>query len=177
MNLYEKALAFAMEAHEGQVRKYTGEPYVNHCIDVATILATHEIHADDYMIAAALLHDTVEDTPVTFKDIRKEFGQEIEFLVFFLTDVSKKEDGNREIRKEIDRWHIGFAPQQAQLIKCADLISNTQSITKYDPDFSVIYLKEKRLTLACIAENNPSICNHLVFLEARKLAWKDRKNA
>ena len=85
--LVEKALQFATAAHEGQVRKYTGEPYINHPVEVMRIVKT--VSDDPAMHAAALLHDVVEDTDVTIEDIVREFGDDVAQLVDDLTDVSK----------------------------------------------------------------------------------------
>jgi hypothetical protein len=67
--------------------------------------------------------------------------------VRWLTDVSRPEDGNREIRKRIDREHTAQAPAIVKTIKLADLIDNSRSIIAHDPDFAHVYLREKRLLL------------------------------
>ena len=87
-----KAKEFAREAHSGQVRKYTGLPYTTHTEEVAQIVDNY--NGSKEMIAAALLHDTVEDTSVTIQDIEKEFGSGTAMLVKWLTDTSRPEDGN-----------------------------------------------------------------------------------
>lgn len=84
-DLLQRAYRFAAQAHEGQMR-LSGEPYVNHCLAVAIILA--ELHVPPVVIAAGLLHDTVEDTDVTLQDLRKEFGEEITKLVDGVTKLS-----------------------------------------------------------------------------------------
>jgi (p)ppGpp synthase/HD superfamily hydrolase len=99
------------------------------------------------MVAAAWLHDTVEDTDVTIELIRAEFGDKVAELVGWLTDVSRPEDGNRAVRKAIDREHSASAPAEAQTVKLADLIANTRSIMKHDVAFAKTYLEEKRLLL------------------------------
>ena len=86
-NVVAKALDFATKAHGDQVRKYTGEPYTNHLVEVMNIVRT--VKSDDSMLAAALLHDTIEDTSVTEADVKKEFGDRIAQLVVELTDISK----------------------------------------------------------------------------------------
>jgi len=149
--IVQRAIAFATVAHEGQVRKYTGEPYVTHPIAVAKIVATVEGHTPE-MLAAAVLHDTVEDTPVTIEQVEAEFGPVVAELVDWLTDVSKPEDGNRETRKAIDREHSAAAPAQAQTIKVADLIHNTASISRHDPNFWKVYRREKELLLNLLTE-------------------------
>lgn len=144
MNVVERARIFATAAHAavGQVRKYTGEPYIVHPAEVASIVATVPNHTDE-MLAAAWLHDTVEDTEVTMADIRNEFGFVVAELVGWLTDVSQPEDGNRAARKAIDCEHTGRATAEAQTVKLADLISNTKSIAEHDPEFAEIYFREK----------------------------------
>ena len=139
------ASTFASRAQRGQVRKYTGDPYINHPVEVADIVRRH--NGSPEMIAAALLHDVVEDTDVTLDDIRREFGEAVANLVEDLTDVSRPDDGNRATRKAMDREHTAQASAAAMVIKAADLISNTSSIVEHDPNFAKVYLKEKRALL------------------------------
>ncbi len=145
MNLIEKALIFATQAHVGQVRKYTKEPYIYHPIEVSRIV--WEVNQDPEIIVSACLHDTCEDCNISLETIEKEFGKRVRDLVSDLTDVSKPEDGNRARRKEIDRLHTAAAHPDAKLIKIADLISNTNSIVAEDPDFARTYIAEKKLLL------------------------------
>jgi (p)ppGpp synthase/HD superfamily hydrolase len=148
-------MIFATAAHEavGQKRKYTGEPYIVHPAEVAMI--TIRLKGTPEMVAAAWLHDVVEDTQVSIDVVKMLFGDHVADLVGWLTDVSKPEDGNRAARKAIDRQHIADAPKEAQLVKLADLISNTVSIN--DPDFAKIYLKEKALLLDAMTKIDPVI--------------------
>ena len=73
--IVQRAFEFATRAHEGQVRKYTGVPYIVHPSEVMGIVST--VEHDDAMLAAALLHDVVEDTDHTVDDIRAEFGDDV----------------------------------------------------------------------------------------------------
>ena len=82
--LIQRAFEIASEAHKGQKRA-SGEPYINHCLAVAQILA--EMHVPPVVIAAGLLHDTVEDTNLTLKDLRREFGDEVASLVDGVTKL------------------------------------------------------------------------------------------
>lgn len=134
---------FADAAHQavGQVRKYTNAPYIVHPIEVAEIVRT--VKHTDAMVCAAFLHDVLEDTKVTESELRTEFGDEITDLVVWLTDVSTKQDGKRHERKALDREHLSRAPAEAQTVKVADLISNSKTIVKFDPDFAEIYIAEK----------------------------------
>ena len=155
--LIERAYVFSKAAHEavGQVRKYSGEPYIVHPIEVAGIVQT--VPHTDAMLAAALLHDTVEDTQVTAADIEREFGTEVAELVGWLSDVSRKEDGNRAARKAIDLEHTSKAPPAAKTIKLADLISNSMSIVAHDPKFARVYLIEKAALLDVLKDGDPTL--------------------
>ncbi len=151
------AKAFAILAHEsiGQKRKYTGEPYYVHPIAVCTIVET--VTHDPIVRAAALLHDVVEDTPVTIELVRHQFGDKAADLVADLTDVSRPEDGNRAIRKALDRQHSALACADAQTIKLADLIDNSKSILKHDPKFARVYIKEKIELLKVLTKGNAQL--------------------
>jgi (p)ppGpp synthase/HD superfamily hydrolase len=139
----------------GQLRKYTFEPYIVHPTEVAQIVA--DAGGTESQIAAAWLHDVVEDTGVTIEVIRAEFGDEIATLVGWLTDVSRPEQGNRAVRKAIDRAHTAAAPGEAQTVKLADLISNTRSIVAHDEKFAQTYLAEKRELLKVMTKADPAL--------------------
>ena len=158
MDIVRKAQVYAMAAHAavGQKRKYTGEPYIVHPAEVASIVASVPGSTPD-MVAAAWLHDVVEDTGCTFTDIHMAFGIDIATLVGWLTDVSRPEDGKRAVRKAIDRAHTAQAPAEAQTIKLADLISNSKSIVQHDPGFAKTYLEEKRLLLEVLTKGDPEL--------------------
>lgn len=157
MNTVERAKVFATAAHAavGQTRKYTGEPYVVHPLEVAALVES--IGGTEAMIAAALLHDVLEDTAVTVDVLEEQFGSEVADLVLWLTDVSKPEDGNRSTRKALDRQHSAAAPAAAQTVKVADLISNTRSIVAHDPGFAKVYIEEKRLLLDVLTGADPTL--------------------
>ena len=100
--------------------------------------------------AAAQRERPIENADYTIQDIKKEFSSDIAKLVLDLTDVSKPEDGNRQVRKEIDRKHTLSACYVAKNIKLCDLIHNCESIVKYDKGFAKIYLKEFALLLSLL---------------------------
>jgi len=112
---------------------------------------------DEQVIAAAYLHDVVEDTPVTLEHLREVFGERVSNLVYWLTDKSKPQDGNRRTRKAIDRDHIAAAPSEAQTIKLADIIDNTQSILTHDAAFARVYLFEKALLLDVMTKSHQGL--------------------
>ena len=157
MNLIEKARVFATAAHHaaGNARKYTGEPYINHPEAVVDIVSN--VPHTPEMIAAAWLHDTVEDTGVSLDLIKFEFGEKVADLVCWLTDKSTREDGNRAARKAIDRLHIAKASPEAKTIKLADLLDNTASIIERDPGFAEVYMAEKAELLKVLTEGDKTL--------------------
>ncbi len=167
------AAAFAETAHGAQKRKYTGEPYIVHPAAVAKIVS--KVVNDEEVIAAAWLHDVVEDTPVTLSEIETLFGTRVAPLVEALTDVSKPTDGNREIRKQKDLRHLVKAPAEAQTIKYADLIDNTRSIVEHDIGFAKVYLEEKRRLLEVMDKGDQglrAIAYSLLEVSTRKLNFQ-----
>ena len=153
--LVSRAMAYAEAAHgkDGQVNKYTGEPYVNHVIEVMQIVSS--VPHTDEMLAAALLHDTIEDTSVTREDIDREFGATIAELVMELTDQCHT--GNRAERKKAESRRLGTVSREAQTIKLADLISNSRSIVRYDPGYAKVFLREKAQVLAAMVSGDASL--------------------
>jgi (p)ppGpp synthase/HD superfamily hydrolase len=157
MDVVERARVFATAAHGAvaQLRKYTNEPYIVHPAEVASIVRS--VPHTDAMLAAAWLHDVVEDTGVTLETVRTEFGDEVAELVGWLTDVSRPDHGNRAARKAVDRAHSAAAPAAAQTVKLADLISNTRSILEHDQKFAKTYLEEKRLLLEVMTKGDSTL--------------------
>ncbi len=149
------AFEFAERAHRGQVRKYTGEPYIVHPLEVAGLVASVTMHEDT--VIAALFHDIVEDTPFGLDLIRKAFGDRVAQLVHEVTDISRKEHGNRATRKALDRQHLATASVEGKTIKLADLISNTQSIMRHDPNVAKVYMAEKQALLPMLLGGAPSL--------------------
>lgn len=148
--LTESAYMFAAFAHKSQKQKYTGEPYLNHCFEVSQWVRASG--GDENMIAAALLHDTVEDTSVSVSEIETEFNRDVASLVEQLTDVSRLEDGSRSVRKAKDLAHLASATPRAKTIKLADILSNTRSIVMNDTEFAKIYIPEKEATLEVLKD-------------------------
>jgi len=147
MHVILRAELFAAAAHMaiGQTRKYTGEPYWVHPREVAAIVQA--AGGDDAQVAAAHLHDVVEDTDITVEQIQQFFGDDVAELVCWLTAVSVPTDGTRAERKAVDRAHTSKAPKRAKMIKLADLWSNTKDVVEQDAAFAKVYLAEKRLLL------------------------------
>lgn len=98
MDIFDKALNFATEKHSGQLRKIANTPYILHPIEVASIVGT--MTDDREILAAAVLHDTIEDTDTTLEEIRENFGRRVSLLV--MTETENK----REDRPEAETWEI-----------------------------------------------------------------------
>ena len=126
MSTVLRAAAFAADKHREQKRKgKTERPYVGHCIEVARIIAEIGEVDDADILAAALLHDTIEDQEVKPEEIRKEFGSATEGMVLEVTDDKSL------VRKERRRLQVVNAPHRspgAKLIKLADKISNVREL-------------------------------------------------
>src|SRR4051812_25024265 len=126
--LIGRAFRFAEKAHEGQKRR-SGEDFIHHPIGAARILT--ELHLDEATIAAALLHDTVEDTGVSIDDIRAEFGEEVAQLVQGVTKLTRIQFASRE-HAEAENYRkmiIAMAEDvRVILIKLADRLHNMRTI-------------------------------------------------
>jgi hypothetical protein len=156
-DLVHRAREFAVGQHTliGHRRKYTKLPYSEHLKNVAHLVAS--VTDDEEMIAAAWLHDVVEDTTATLEDVEGAFGKGVAGLVEWLTDVSRPGDGNRVARKAIDRAHLARADRRAKTIKLADLIDNCEDIVKHDPRFGKVYLQEMGALLMVLDEGDPRL--------------------
>lgn len=155
--LETKAKEFATAAHAriGQKRKYSGEDYIVHPAEVAELVRS--VPHTEEQLAAAWLHDTVEDTGVTFGEIYLQFGLAVLRLVEDLTDVSKPEHGNRAARRTIDLEHTRKGSPEAHTVKLADLISNSRSIIERDLGFAKVYLPEKARLLPVLRDGDPAL--------------------
>ena len=166
MNKLKEIIELAKELHDDQKRKYTGEPYVNHTIQVAKIVKNYG--GDDNMVYAAVLHDVLEDTPIRELELLDRLlgilntkdSIDVLKLVKELTDVYTKDnypDVNRKGRKEMEAIRMGRISPKAQTIKYADLLDNGQDIMKNDPKFGRVYLKEKELILKYMNKGNQEL--------------------
>ncbi|MCA9915384.1 MAG: bifunctional (p)ppGpp synthetase/guanosine-3',5'-bis(diphosphate) 3'-pyrophosphohydrolase, partial [Anaerolineae bacterium] len=140
MSIIERAYLRAQDAHKEQTRK-SGEPYFTHCVAVAGILA--EMKLDPEAIAAGLLHDVIEDTPVTEDEIRSEFGATVARLVVGVTKLTKlpiqqiglKSDNHRAARvvnKEMEYFRKMLLAMgddvRVVLVKLADRLHNMRTL-------------------------------------------------
>lgn len=121
LSLVDRAIGFAARAHKGQRRKTGNVPYIAHPFGVAMIL--QGMGCDETIVAAGLLHDTVEDTKVTLDEIRDNFGEEVASIVAAVTEPSKK-----KIDWESRKFHtihiLRTAPLAVKLVAAADKYHN-----------------------------------------------------
>ena len=153
---YDRALAFAAKAHDGQVRKYTGAPYIGHPIEVAQILSTAPGIIGEQVIAG-LLHDVIEDTDIGVVEIEQKFGCVVAVFVEGMTDTTVPSDGNRATRKAMDRARLARTSPEVKTIKLADMISNSRDILEHDPGFAKTYIPEMDLLLGVLTEGNSTL--------------------
>lgn len=167
----KQALEFATRAHGDQQRKYTMEPYVEHVKRVAETVRT--VPHTPEMIAAAYLHDVVEDTPVTIEEVEERFGKKVASLVHELTDEYIKEKYphlNRKHRKEREVKRQAEMSPEAKTIKLADVIDNTLDIVRNDRHFARKYLPEMDALTKVLKEGDP------VLFESAEKAVAGGKN-
>jgi (p)ppGpp synthase/HD superfamily hydrolase len=125
------AAKFAAEKHAGQKRKgHAGEPYVNHLIEVAELIANSSNVLDANLVMAGLLHDTIEDTAVTARELEQRFGKDVTGLVLEATDDKSLP---KETRKSLQVKTAPHKSSRAQILKLADKISNLRSLISSPP--------------------------------------------
>jgi (p)ppGpp synthase/HD superfamily hydrolase len=125
------AAHFAAEKHAAQKRKGSGqEPYLNHLIEVAELVASSTEELDTELVMAAFLHDTVEDTDVTLLELEQRFGSDVASLVAEVTDDKALP---KETRKRLQVENAPTRSPRAQTLKLADKISNLRSIIASPP--------------------------------------------
>lgn len=129
--LLDRAIIFAVRAHAGTERRGKGFPYIVHPMEAVEIVAT--ITPDQEILAAAALHDTVEDTEVTVEQLRAEFGERIASLVASESDemvdgVSEEDSWHDRKQAAIDR--LAAAPHDAKIVALGDKLSNMRAIAR-----------------------------------------------
>jgi (p)ppGpp synthase/HD superfamily hydrolase len=156
-DLIQKAMNYVRAHHALQVRKWTKAPYFTHLHEVAMLVAS--VSTDERLIAAAYLHDVIEDTPVTYRDVLEQFGVDVADLVLSVTNPSRHDMGKREVRVAIDRQYLAGAPIGGKTIKLADMISNCSDVVDHDIDFAKTYLAEKERLLTVLMNGNDTLWN------------------
>ena len=170
----KRAVEMATKAHEGQFRK-TGEPYIVHPLAVKKIL--EEWGMDEDTIIAGILHDTVEDTNLTLKDIKQEFGESVAFLVDGVTKLSTARDGMRDIDTYLPETKDNFlrlmialgSDIRVLIIKLADRLHNLRTLSALPPDKQKKIAKESLEVFAPLADR---LNMGLLRVEMADLAFK-----
>ena len=129
--LLDRAIVFAVQAHAGTERRGKGFPYIVHPMEAMEIVAT--ITPDQELLAAAALHDTVEDTDVTLAQIRAEFGDRVAELVALESDEPhEKNDSvdNWRARKQLALDRLKRASRDAKIVTLGDKLSNMRAIAR-----------------------------------------------
>jgi len=160
--LIEHAKLWGGLKHKGQTRKYTGEAYFTHCEAVAESVFNYydevlETDVKDEVIAAALLHDVIEDTDATYEEVVEFFGETVGQYVWFLTKPPEF-IGDRATRKMVYNAYLAQAPKEVKIIKFFDMKYNASSIKEYDPKFWETFRTETRKTIASL--DVPELYNH-----------------
>lgn len=148
--LLDSAIVFAVRAHAGTERRGKGYPYIVHPMEAVEIVAT--MTPDQELLAAAALHDTVEDTDVTVEQIRAEFGERIAALVAAESDempagVSEEESWHARKQAAIDR--LKRASHDAKMVALGDKLSNMRAIArdyavKGDSLWNIFHVKDRK---------------------------------
>ena len=131
MTMIEKAVRFAAKAHEGTTRKGKERPYILHPLEVMTIVAG--LTEDEEVISAAVLHDSVEDTDVTSRDIRYSFGERVEQLVMAESEDKMRgipSEASWEARKQATIDHLAGRERDALLICLGDKLANIREMSR-----------------------------------------------
>jgi len=162
--LLDRVKEFADKAHGNQMRRYTPERYIVHPVRV--MKTCKEYTSDITILAAALLHDVLEDTPVTKEELQaflsglmsKEDTIRTVQLVVELSDVYTTENypfWNRKKRKALEAKRLEQTDASAQTIKYADIIDNAPEVTEKEPDFAKKFIPEYNALLKKINKGNP----------------------
>jgi (p)ppGpp synthase/HD superfamily hydrolase len=156
MSLVLKAHEFAAKAHAGVFRKFTGEPYFEHPKRVAARLAALGFPAT--VVAAAVLHDVVEDCGVRPSELATAFGPEVAALVLEVTKpVMCKASTTRAERKAAFRAHLAKSSYFGASIKLSDEEDNSRNVAEVNPEFAAVCLPELREELKVLGHGHPEL--------------------
>ena len=154
-------LDFIEQAHKNQKRKYTNDRYTIHCLNVANIVSG--VSDNQILIHSALLHDTIEDTFVTYGEISRTFNQEVARIVRGLTNfdcinLNKRIDSRKERLKYYNE-KLSRGCKKIHTIKLADIIDNLSDIEKHDPKFAKKYFGEKKQQFSLLTKGDKTLYN------------------
>lgn len=176
--ILEKVIAFTDKAHGEQMRKYTPDRYIVHPVRVMELV--REYNQEVPVLAAAVMHDVLEDTPVQKEELRDflrtvmsdQDGERTVELVVELTDVYIKSSYpayNRRKRKDMEVERMTKTSPDAQTIKYADIIDNCREIVQHDASFARVFLRECHNLLKKMRNGDPELYRKAQELVAANL--------
>jgi GTP pyrophosphokinase len=168
LDAVEKAAVAAQRWHGDQQRP-TGVPYVEHLLEALEVLVRGAGETDPEVLSAVLLHDVVEDTGATVRDVEERFGPRVAELVDWVTMPPAGEAGRqaRRAAKAAYLRRLREAPREAIKVKLADRVSNVQRLEQMPPDFQRRYYAETVTYILPLAQDHP-------WFASWYGAWKDR---
>lgn len=157
--LADRAREFARERHGDQM--YGSYPYVKHLDDVVNVLIRFGHGDDESLLAAAFLHDVVEDTPTTLAEVREAFGDMVASYVHAVTN----EHGRNRMARHLATYPKIAGKYMETILKLADRIANTEESARSNPGLASMYLREwDRFKEALGMDGDPTMWMHLDFV-------------
>ena len=168
-DLILRAARFAADAHRGQTRKNSETPYIIHPGRVAQAATLHPAGTPE-LVAAAWLHDTLEDTEATYTELLEEFGSRVADLVRELTnqfDKAQHPDKNRRERKALEIERLAGVSREAKIIKMLDRRDNLEDRPGDDVGFLRLYASETRSLLEAVGDGDPDLAGRVLLAVKR----------
>jgi (p)ppGpp synthase/HD superfamily hydrolase len=157
VTLVLRAARFACARHAGQSKNRQRRSVIDHCLEVAQLVA--EAGFPGEVVAAAVLHDTVEKTDTNEHELEERFGRRVRVLVEALTDAPGESEAVAHAR-------LKSAPSEAQTIKCADIVSNLEALARAG-ELTTKDREDKAATLAVLSRSDPLLAERAARIVAR----------
>lgn len=154
VTLVLRAARFACARHAGQSKPRQRRSVIDHCLEVAQLVS--EAGFSGEVVAAAILHDTVEKTDTEQHELEEQFGPRVRALVEALTDPPREPKAAAHAR-------LKSAPPEAQTIKCADIVSNLAALARVG-ELTTEDLEDKAATLAVLTHSDPSLAKRAAHI-------------
>lgn len=168
--LAESALRFAAREHEGQIRKGDGAPYISHPVAVVAELMAATAELPEVVVAAAYLHDTMEDCGVTLDELTASFGSRVANVVAELTNSPGVSGKNKNYEQQARAAHYSY---EASLIKAADKICNVRDLRSNPPGWPAVKVIDYIANAVAVCNAFPhqtTALSHLRAVLAREAA-------
>jgi (p)ppGpp synthase/HD superfamily hydrolase len=161
-----RAARFAREAHHNQGRKWSADAYILHPARVASRVSLLE-DATEEMVAAAWMHDILEDTPVEAADVEWACGEKVMRMVVAMTNPAKRSRLPRAERKKIDREHLMKQSPEVKMIKMLDRIDNLRDLPGAPAKFKKLYASESLLLAEVVGDADELLKGELIYWARR----------